>query len=185
MKASAFIGYKAAQSLDYAIGELAEAIGLPLTHFVTINFSLTDIAPERAVETFQLLRLREFNKWARRPAINCGKPFIPAYAYFFENERDDHPFMEIGPRLPHNVHVHWPAHIPGDRLEDFKQRLWEWLDTYCTRPSLDGAVNIREIEHPKGLRTFALKGVQPAWAPHFSASHAGQGLIIGRRLAPA
>ena len=128
MKASAFIGYKAAQSLDYAIGELAEAIGLPLTHFFTINFSLTVIAPERAVEIFQLLRLRQFNKWARRPAINCDKPFIPAYAYFFENERDDHPFLEIRPGLPHNVHVHWPTHIPGDRLEDFQQRLWEWLD---------------------------------------------------------
>ena len=109
--------------------ELAEAIGLPLTHFVTINFSLTDIAPERAVEIFQLLRLRQFNKWARRPAINCDKPFIPAYVHFFENERDDHPFLKIGPGLPHNVHVRWPEHIPGDRLEDFQHRLWEWLDT--------------------------------------------------------
>lgn len=159
---------------------MAESIELPLTHLITINFALTDIAPEVAVEVFQRLRLRQFNKWATRPPR--GKPgCTPTYAYVFENERDGQPFLTIGPGLPHNVHVHWSLHIPAERLEDFRQRIWEWLDAYCTRPSLDGAVHIRAIHHAKGLRSYALKGVQQAWAAHFGASHAGQGLIIGRR----
>jgi hypothetical protein len=175
------IGHKAAQTLYYAVGEQAERIGLPLTHFITINFSLTQIDPANATLAFQRLRLSFFNKWATRVGHGVGKAFAPTYAYSFENERDGVAFDTVEADAPHNVHVHWLAHIPATRVFDFEAHVWGWLDAVGGRVSPASAIDIIPIDNEKGLRRYILKGTNQSWAAHFGAAHAPQGLIVGRR----
>ena len=117
-RTSACLGYKAAQTLYYAIGEQAQRIGYPLNAWLTINFSMTSIAPWDAVDAFKRFRCNHLNQWARRPNKGKGPRFPATYAYVFENERDGVPFDEIGPDLPHNVHCHTYLHVPEARQHD-------------------------------------------------------------------
>lgn len=183
------LGYKATQTLHYAVHEQANRIGLPLTHWVTINFANTVIAPEQAVPLFGKLRTHHFNKWALRPCKGKGTAFQPTYAYVFENARDDTEeiFDEIGPGLPHNVHVHWAVHLPGNRVFDFEQRIWEWLDQRCGAPSAANAIKIKPIEDDlggtEGIREYMLKGTnEKVGKEGFGVKRVEpQGAIIGRR----
>jgi hypothetical protein len=181
VRSSVHIGYKAAQTLYYAVGEQAERIGLPLTHLITLNFSMTSVPPENATNAFQRLRLSYFNKWATRPRLRAGAAFVPTYAYIFENERHGVPFNVMAPGEPHNVHVHWLAHIPARRLYDFTLRLQGWVDAVSGALCPTGSTDIRPIDNHKGLRRYGMKGVQEAWAGRFGVTHEPQGLIIGRR----
>jgi hypothetical protein len=181
VRSSTHIGYKAAQTLYYAVGEQAERIGLPLTHLITLNFSMTSIPPEDASNAFQRLRRSHFNKWATRPRLRAGAAFVPTYAYIFENERDGIPFNVIAPGEPHNVHVHWLAHIPARRLHDLTLRLHGWLDAISEALCPAGTIDIRPIGNSKGLRRYGMKGVQETWAGRFGVTHEPQGLILGRR----
>ena len=175
------IGYKGAQTLYYAIGEQAERIELPLTQYITINFTLAGIKPEIAVDVFRALRSNHFAKWARRPGRNNGKPFQPAFAYYFENERDGTAFTETGTDKPHNVHVHWLVHVPSQRLFDLAGRLHSWLDALCGHITPEGAIDITAITDIRGLRKYGLKGTDQVWAKHFGADYKDQGVIIGGR----
>lgn len=176
---STHIGLKATRKLYYAIGEFAEAIGLPLNQYVTLNFALTDIPADRAVDAFRALR-NMFIKWARRPRNGAGPAFIPTFAYAFENARDKKPIMSLGP--DHNVHVHWLVHVPPQRQTEFGMMLYEWLDSVCTHPSAKGAIDVAPtILQTKSLRGYLLKGADPAWCDHFGAVHSKQGLVLGRR----
>lgn len=178
---STHIGQKAAQTLYYAVGEQAGRIGLPLTHHVTINFSLTDIDPAQATAVFTKMRRNHFDKWARRPRKNAGRAFVPAFAYVFENARDGIAFEEIGAGLPHNVHVHWAIHLPAERVHDFRMMMFQWLDRFCQNPCEANAIKITDIWTPKGLRRYVLTGTDKKWAAHYGANHEPQGLIIGKR----
>ncbi len=175
------IGYKGAQTLYYAIGEQAERVGSPLTHLVTINFSLAGVAPESAVGVFGRLRSNHFTKWAKRPSQRGGRPFQPAFTYFFENERGGVAFVESGPDKPHNVHVHWAVHLPHDRAYDFELHLHAWLDRLCGGLTPAGAIDVRAVTDARGLRKYGLKGANPSWADHFGAEYEDQGVIVGGR----
>lgn len=178
------IGYKGAQTLYYA-GEQAERIGLPLNNWVTINFASTAVAPWDASAVFQKYRNNYYSKWARR--LKMGRAFAPTWAYVFENERDGVPFMEIGPGLPHNVHVHWRVHVPPALQFDFECLAEEWLDAVAGSPSAPGAIKIAVVGSNKKdaiyVRSYTVKGSPPAVAGHFGAKHqcAPQGKIIGQR----
>lgn len=179
---STCIGYKGAQTLYYA-HQQAEKIDLGLNTFVTINFALTNIAPWEAVSAFGRLRMNHFNKWIKRPQKGKGQPCDPTYYYYFENERDDIAYEEIGEGLPHNVHVHWYLHVPPPRAHNFDGLVYEWLDYIAGDISFAGAVKIDRITKDSGLRSYAIKGATKPVAKHFGADHrqAPQGLIIGRR----
>lgn len=178
---STFIGHKAAQTVYYAIGEQAERIGLPLTQHVTINFSLTDIDPTKAVEVFTAIRRNRFDKWARRPRQGAGAAFVPAYAFVFENARGGIAFEEIGPGLDHNVHVHWAIHLPATRVHDFGLKIYQWLDEACQTACSANAVKVTTIGTPKGLRRYVLTGTDQKWAKRYGATYEPQGVIIGKR----
>lgn len=181
VRRSTHIGHKAAQSVYYAIGEQAERIGLPLTQHVTINFSQTDLDPVKAVEVFTAIRRNRFDKWSRRPRRGAGRAFVPAYAYVFENARDGVAFEQIGPELPHNVHVHWAVNIPAERVNDFSYLIFQWLDEHCQHPCEANAVKMTTIGTPKGLRRYVLSGTDEKWAKRYGASYEPQGVIIGKR----
>ena len=176
------IGHKAAQTLYYA-RQQADYIDLGLNTLITINFGLTSIPPELAVTVFGRLRTNHFNKWCRRPRKGQGDPCDPTYCYYFENARDGQAFEEIGDGLPHNVHVHWEAHVPPKRQHDFRMLAREWLDFVAGDLSAADALNIKPIFDGRGLRAYSLKGARKRVADHFGAGHRqeDQGLIIGRR----
>lgn len=176
---STHIGLKASRTLYYAIGELAGSLGMPLNQYVTLNFALTDIPADKAVDAFRALR-NLFIKWARRPRMGAGPAFTPTFAYAFENARDKKPVMSLG--ADHNLHVHWLVHVPPQRQTEFGMVLYEWLDSLCTRPSAKGAIDLAPtVLQTKSLRGYLLKGSAPEWCEHFGASPSEQGLVLGRR----
>ena len=177
------LGYKAAQTLYYAIGEQAERIGFPFTHSVTLNFSETAVDPWDAIGVFSKLRLRRFAPWLRRPRKFAGPAVPPTYAFVFENSKDKKPFLTMNPGDPHNVHVHWLVHIPTERAHDFGHRLYEWLEELGDGWVSSTAIHVRPVFNipALGLRPYALKGTGEAWAEHFGAKAEPQGLIVGGR----
>lgn len=176
------IGFKGTQTLYYAQRQ-ADNIGLPLNTLVTINFSLTTIAPWEAVPAFARWRKNHFGKWAKRPQKGHGQPFDPTYAYWFENKKDDEVYDEIGPGLPHNVHVQMYAHIPAERFFQFHGRAFEWLDFISDDLSADGAVQIDRVTFDNGVMKYGRKGAGKAAAERYGAAdiRSPQGAIIGRR----
>jgi hypothetical protein len=156
---------------------MADTIGHPLTHHVTINFGLTGISAEDAVAAFRNVRNR-YIKWARRPRRG-SHAFEPTFAYVFENVRDQSPIEAQD--SAHNVHAHWALHVPAARAHEFVQLVVEWLDQQCASPSAAAAIQCNPVWYPRGLRRYMLKGAEPQWAAHFGAEHADQGAIVGRR----
>lgn len=184
-EASLSIGQKAASSVYYAVGSQAERIGLPLNHLVTYNFSAAGFDPREAVPAFGRLRLNYFNKWAARPPAGL-LPTTAAYAYSFENYRDDddHAFETMEEGDPHNVHVHWLVHVPGARAHDFEGRAHEWLEAVIGPFTAANAVDVRAITYgdsPVILRNYLLKGGSARAARFCGKTRSAQGIIIGRR----
>ncbi len=176
------LGYKAAQTLYYAIGEQATRIGMPLNTSVTINFSSTDISPAKAVGVLQKILQGRFRGWATRPRKGAGPAFKPTWAYVFENRRDDQVFLEIGEGTPHNIHCHVLFHIPRTRRHDFERMMWEWLDSFCVSPCDASAIKIKTVMWVEATnRSYFLKGTAHRHAPGFGVSYKPQGVILGRR----
>lgn len=183
LKPSTAIGYKSAQSIYYASREVATWIGQPLNTLITLKFDLTTVQAEHAVPIFGKIRMNRFNKWISRPQKGAGAPSKATYIYAFENVKDGKPLYEINENLPHNVHVHWYAHIPPNRHFDFENRLVGWLDSVTGEKSAANAVRVQKIPEDRGVSRYLLKGTHPHVAERFGAKnvHAPQGLIIGKR----
>lgn len=181
------IGIRASRSLYYATHEQAERIGTPLNLFVTINFSLAGFKPEDAVAVFAQLRTGYFGPWVRRPRTGCGASAAPTYVYAFENVRANRPINEESD--DHNVHVHWPLYVPGQRKVEFMDKVHDWMDTLAAKrglpPCPDGTIYIDSITDERGgtrgMRNYILKGAADAVAGHFGATAYPQGLIHGTR----
>jgi hypothetical protein len=176
---SLYIGQKAAQTNYYAVKQ-AERIGLPLSHFVTINFSMTKIDPHDAVPCFSKLRRYHFNKWATRPHKGKGPAFTPTYAFAFENVRDKAPFLTMERGEPHNVHVHWALHLPPSRVHEFRNEIWDWLRmTAGEITGGDEAINVLPLTD----LSYLLKGTTPTLARLYARGRDAepQGIIMGRR----
>jgi hypothetical protein len=177
--ASTAIGQKAAKSIYYAV-EQAARIRRPITHLVTINFAATNCEVGLVCAAFSKLRLNHFNKWATRPNQGLGAPLPPTYLYAFENERFDTP-IKMAAVDCHNVHVHWAVHIPSNRIKDFEESIWRWLEEVSGGINDGRAIDIRIADDVRGLRSYLLKGTQTAWAALYGATAKPQGEILGGR----
>jgi hypothetical protein len=91
-----------------------------------------------------------------------------------EQAGDGAPFNVIAPGAPHNVHVHWLAHVPARRLHDFTLRLHGWLDAISGALCPAGTIDIRPIDNTKGLRRYGM----PARSRP-SARYSPHGGVIG------
>lgn len=174
------IGPKAAQTNYYA-AEQARRIGLPLTHWVTINYKETKIDPREAVPAFSKLRRHHFNKWATRPGKGAGKAFAPTGAYAFENVLNGVPFLTMALGDPHNVHVHWAVHLPANRVHDFENMVWSWVER--TTGGITGGQETIMIKPITGTISYSVKGTTPALILFYGRGQKAepQGIIIGRR----
>lgn len=180
-RSSSHIGQKAAQTNYYAEKQAAR-IGLPFNLMVTINYALTRVDPRRAVDSFSRLRRHHFGKWAKRPRRRAGPAFAPTYTFAFENVLDGVPFMTMEPGDPHNVHVHWGLHVPPQRMHDFEQRLWEWVEV--TTGGITGGAETIDIRHSDGsLSGYLVKGASAAVVEFYGHGREAQpqGIICGRR----
>lgn len=181
---STCMGYKAAQTLYYAIGNQAERIGLPLNAWVTINFSMTAIAPWDAVPALIRIRNNHYSKWARRPRKGKGSAFEPTYIYVFENKRENEIFgdiiyEEIGPDLPHNVHAHMFMHVPPNRQHDFECLIYEWVDFVAGRICPANTIKVQWVTEDNGISGYCVKGSKHA--KRFGSEYKPQGAILGKR----
>lgn len=161
---------KSASSIHHAPA-LAEALGQPLTHFVTINFTEAGLTPDAASDAFARLRNSKFGHWARRPPRGSGFPSSrPTYAWVIETAGGV-------------VSVHWLLHLPRGREADFEKRLPKWVAA-LSRSSLEQAsasINIKVAYNPRGARKYMLKGIQPAYARFYGIRPVDQGAVDGKR----
>lgn len=162
------INRKPASHIHHAI-RIAEAIGRPLTHFVTINFSHTRCPAELVSPSFERLRNDRFGPWIRRaPRRTPSAASPPTYVWVIENKDGI-------------MNVHWLVHIPENRLAAFKTKLPKWLMNVTGAIIQDGAIDIRPITNFVGLSRYILKGTDPAWAAFYGAIHIDQGEVHGKR----
>lgn len=168
MRQSDCINLKPAINLKHAIRN-AKNLGLPLTHFVTINFTLTHGGPGIASSAFEKLRDNYFNKWVRRPSRLSGlSPSAPAYAWVFENPDDV-------------LNLHWIVHVPNGRQLDFEGKLPAWLERVTGGAFTDKALHVRLVDDPGLAALYMLKGADARYAELCRFRHEPQGWFIGNR----
>ena len=177
------VGVKAAQTLYYA-EEQAKRIGLPLNVSITIMLSLLGVPPENATKAFGKLRNAQFAQWVRRPSKAYATwAATPTNTYGFENSREGVVFEDI--EGPHNVHVHWVAHVPPARFHDFEGQLYGWITDLAGSPDWPAnALNVTRITLPGKVARYPLKGASVATALRYGVRAEDikpQGIIIGKR----
>ncbi len=148
----------------------ANEMGLPLTHFVTINFNHTVCLPEQCLDAFRSLCNNRFAKWVTRERVRASwQPSQPAYVWVFEN--------------PDGVlHVHWAVHIPTGAEPDFLRRMPIWLQTVTGGPVEAAALDIRPVDDISRLSLYFLKGADTRYTTFANILHVPQGTTEGRRM---
>lgn len=148
---------------------LAAARGTPLNQFVTINFTVQEMADEGAIAAaLGRIRLR-YSRWAKQPGVRSGGvPFDAAMVWNLENTG------------------HWAAHllihVPPARLGHFKRAIRGWIEKESGRPVEAGALDVRAVDNVYGLRKYMLKGLDPAFCPLYRIEHVPQGAVRGKRF---
>lgn len=165
---SHFIRRKPASNLHHAV-RIAKAIGLPLTHTVTLNFSLVAVDQRLAGRAFARLRTQLFGHWARRPSRkHGGKAFTPTFVWVVE-------------AVDGFVHIHWMLHLPCGRITDFRERLPSWVAAVAGEIQGENALTFRVAYNPRGFARYMLKGMDPALAETYGIDPKAQGLVHGKR----
>lgn len=97
-RVSRHINRKPAANIYHA-ARLAEVIGTPLDHFITVSFTQTTCTPGQESGTWQRLLARHFAPWLRRPPRDAKVAAVePAYIWVLENAG--------------GLALHWLVHIP-------------------------------------------------------------------------
>jgi len=143
--------------------------GRPLNLFVTIDFSSLGIDPEAAGGFFREVWAR-FSRWYAYQRKK-GREFGPFDAYAVH----EHP--EKGPR-----HVHWVMRAPEGTRPEIERVITERIEKLTGLACLGRSVHFRDVPSAGSLAKYTLKGINPAYAPHFHMTAADQGQIIGRRI---
>jgi hypothetical protein len=166
-RVSRHINRKPASNLYHAV-RIAEAIGTPLSHLATVNFSKTLCQADNASLAWQRLLARHFAPWIRRPPKGLvTRPTEPTYVWVLENTGD--------------LALHWLVHVPDQRFCDFHEKLPGWLTTVGVIPTDVGAIDVREANNPRGAGYYLLKGVNPVYAAGLGVTPIPQGSVIGKR----
>ena len=174
------VGIKGARTLYYAERH-AERIGNPLNVSITLNLTMLGIAAVDTTAAFGRLRRERFSPWVRRPPKQArAKAGTPTYSYGFENSRNG---AACTSRTgPHNIHVHWAAHVPPARRHDFDCQMVAWVDELAgTQNWPQPALEVRTIHRPGKVADYPIKGASPEIAAHFGRTAEPQGIIFGVR----
>jgi hypothetical protein len=141
-------------------------IGLPLNLFVTINFQLTGCSDEAVSSTFRRLLAERFAPWLRR-TLSARLTCPPTYVWTLEAANSQ-------------MALHWLVHVPPRAQPAFKRALSQWLDGLVGDLEA-GAVDVRRLYNLIRARRYALKGINPVWAPNFGVRPVCQGKVYGKR----
>lgn len=172
MSSSECIKIAMASNMRVAINA-AEAMGLPLTHFVTINFEHTHCTPAEGLQAFRELRNNRFGKWVTRARKRAAwQPTQAAHVWVVENPDD-------------LTHVHWAVHIPAGAEAEFERLMPKWLKAVTGGPFAEGALDITPIHDASRLALYMLKGATEAYTTFANIIHAPQGWVDGRRCGVA
>lgn len=151
----------------------AEAMGLPLTHFVTINFAHTACSAREGLTAFRALRNNRFGKWVTRARKRAAwQPTQAAHVWVIENPDD-------------LTHVHWAVHIPAGAEAEFERLMPKWLKAVTGGPFQDGALEIVPVYDPSRLALYMLKGAAEAYTTYANIFNVPQGWVDGRRCGVA
>lgn len=160
------INGKPASHFHHAI-RIADAIGLPLTHLVTIH--LTSCPPEEASARFAKLRSNLFGKWISRPLNRGAVPACPpTFVWVIENE------SKI-------LHAHWLLHIPAGRVKEFTRKLPVWVESVTGSAPYAGGIHIHLADTPEGAGKYMQKGIDPFWGKVYRINFSDQGPVHGKR----
>ena len=165
-RTSHVIGQRPAANLLNAIN-LAERLGLPLTQFITINFSRTHYTADTVSAAFRSI-LKPFGRWMRTPKRRAGFSAVqPAYVWVVENHGGC-------------LHVHWLVHVPEKRLAVLAAKLPAWVSRE-TGGLTSGAIHFEDVDRPHGAGKYICKGIDPRFAPLYRIDFEYQGPVVGKR----
>lgn len=160
------INRKPASHFHHAI-RIAEVIGLPLTHLVTIH--LTGCPPEEASARFAKLRSNLFGKWISRPISRGAVPACsPTFVWVIENESGI-------------LHAHWLLHLPARRVKEFSEKLPGWVKSVTGSAPYAGGIHVRLADTPESAGKYMQKGIDPFWGKVYQIDFSDQGPVHGKR----
>lgn len=175
MKNTSYIGKKGAKTLYYA-ADVAKYIRLPLNHFITINFSETNIASLQINDAFLKLK-RQLTRWLLSSSKH--KEIIePTFAWVFENCINGEGCDDIDEY--HNIHVHWAMHIP----EGYEDEIFLKIILFLKKITVinERTVHLADTKNNSTLSYF-LKGCNPDYINIYGRDRDAiyQGIIPGNR----
>jgi len=136
---------------------LAERLGTPLNHLVTINFTKQGMEDgEAIVAALDRIRAR-YCRWAKAPGKRRGgKPYSGAMIWTLERT------------------AHWGARFRIDMERKIEKESGQALEI--------GALDVKPVHNVFGLRKYMLKGLNPAYCALYRIRHVPQGTINGKRF---
>lgn len=155
-------------------------LNLPLTHFVTINFTKLGKTSRDVSVIFQALRAQRFAVWLRRHPRNAKAKIPATYVWVHEGAGGQ-------------AAVHWAVHIPRGMRQEFRRQLPLWIASVSEArwakhkrvadvdPVEKGIVVIKPIYNMTGLKRYMLKGVDPEYAALYKVNPVPQGPVSGQR----
>ena len=150
----------------------AAALGRPLNTFVTIR--MWQLGSDEWSVSKDVLRLRSewFQRWSRRPARggSCPANGTPTHTGVIEAKG--------------GVHMHWMLHIKSANDDWFEKSLIARVKRqFGIKVIPDGAIEIKQIDNPEGLKLYFAKTLIPRYARAWNirtVSHPGH--IAGRAV---
>jgi hypothetical protein len=166
-RVSHFINRRPGANFHHAT-RVSERIGLPLNHFITINFTSAGARPDLAVQLLQKMITQRFSPWLRRTA-KTEMEVPPTYVWCMEAAAGQ-------------MSAHMLLHMPDCLMPEFTLRLHQWLSRLLGIEVISPSVlKIVSVYNLIGVRRYLLKGIDPAWAGHLGINPVNQGKVVGKR----
>lgn len=173
MRHSRSISRRQAPTLLHAV-RLAENIGAPLNHFVSINFHHTGVMSGSESRVLRHILSQRFRKWYANNQKKNGLRTESYYAWCIENAagRD-------GVVYPN---AHLLVHLPDYLVPGFDNKLHCWLEE-AGGVLEEGATHRRGAEEPHKAIKYMLKDAHKGYAKTagIKQERASFGVVIGKR----
>ncbi len=165
-RVSHHINRRPSSNLHHAT-KYASQIGLPLSHFVTVNFTQMDIPDRLVVQIWQKFVSQRFSPWLRRSLEHSVSPT----------------YVWVAEAAGACTSIHWLVHIPKMDVDAFKSKIRHWFESLLPAEIPVNAIDVKLIDNIVGLKRYILKGSEEHYISHYGINHVPQGCVYGRRAA--
>ncbi len=164
---TAAVGRHQAEGIFHAV-RFANDNGRALNLLVTIDLTQLGFSEQEAGDRFRAIWKSTARWWNYERSKGRQIGSFDAYAVH-ENPRDIR-------------HVHWLMHVPRCLWDDLPGAIQKRVCKAARLDCLGDALHFLPVTRPGGVTKYALKGVDPFYAPYFHMDAVPQGVVSGRRI---